>query len=268
LNLSARITSSAAVALFVAVGTAYAPELIFSLGATMFAGIALFELLSMLKAKGVQVYRVFGVAVGALMPMVVYVNLGLTESGDVLFVVLSCFCLFVMQFVRRENPRALEGIALTFFSMMYIGWFLSFIVKLKFLPGGPMWILFLIVGTKVADIGAFAIGTLWGKHSLIPHISPNKTIEGTLAGLVTSALVAMLFYGRLPVDFSIIHLAILGGSLGFVGQCGDLSESLIKRYCGAKDSGQIIPGFGGMLDVLDSILFTTPLLYFYIKTLN
>jgi len=193
--------------------------------------------------------------------------MGLTASGDVLFVVLSCFCLFVIQFARSDHPRALEGIALTFFGMMYIGWFLSFLVKIKFMEAGALWIVFLIVVTKISDVAAFTIGSLFGHNSLIPHISPKKTIEGTLAGLVASALVAMTFINHLPFDFGLMHLFLLGLSMGLIGQCGDLSESLIKRYCVTKDSGKALPGFGGVLDILDSVLFTSPLFYFYLGTL-
>ena len=245
----------------------WASSTAFSAGVCVFSALGLFEFLTALKQKGVQVYRFFGVSMGFMIPWVVHFQYGLTQSGEVLFVVLACLCLFVIQFSREENPRALEGIALTFFGLMYIGWFLSHIIKIKYLPYGAWRIVYLLVVTKIGDVSAYIVGTRWGRHSLIPHISPKKSVEGTLAGLVVSALVSVCFYGNLPFDFTALHLLVLGGVIGLVGQCGDLSESLIKRYCAVKDSGNWIPGFGGLLDTMDSALFTIPLFYFYIKTL-
>lgn len=266
LNLKSRsVTGVALVALITGV-LWLAPTAVFAFGVAVFSVLGLFELLTMLKLRGVQVYRVFGVSIGSILPLVVYTQMGLTESGDVLFVVLSCFCLFIIQFARSENPRALEGIALTFFSMMYVGWFLSFLVKIKFLYLGWVWIAYLLTVTKVSDVAAFVVGSLWGKHNLIPHISPRKTTEGTVAGLAASALVSVMFAGRLPLAWSALQLALVGTVMGLVAQCGDLSESLIKRYCGVKDSGARLPGFGGVLDIIDSVLFTAPLFYFYLKT--
>jgi phosphatidate cytidylyltransferase len=133
------------------------------------------------------------------------------------------------------------------------------------MPDGHLWIAYLIAVTKIGDIAAYFIGSLWGRHSLIPHISPKKSVEGTLAGLSASVLVSAAFAGHLPVAFGAWQLAGIGLVTGIVAQCGDLSESLIKRYCGAKDSSRTIPGFGGLLDVMDSVLFTAPLFYFFLN---
>ncbi|MBF0253513.1 MAG: phosphatidate cytidylyltransferase [Candidatus Omnitrophica bacterium] len=246
-------------------GVWLAPLIVFGMGVCTFSAIALYEFLTMLKLRGVAVNRFFGVVMGFVIPLVVYFQWGITQSGEVLFVVLACFFLFLIQFTRRENPRALEGIALTFFGIMYIGWFLSFVNKMLFIDGAAQWITYLLAVTKSSDIGAYVVGSAFGRHQLIPHISPKKSVEGTAAGLLTSVLVSMCAYGHLPLNFSYFHLAILGGAIGLVGQCGDLAESLIKRYCQTKDSATILPGFGGLLDVIDSILFTAPLFYFYLK---
>ncbi len=125
-------------------------------------------------------------------------------------------------------------------------------------------IVYLILVTKSGDIGAYFIGTRFGRHSLIPRISPNKTVEGMLGGLGFSVLVSLVSINFLP-SFSLIRLLILGLVLGTLAQVGDLSESLIKRDCGVKDSGQTFPGLGGVLDTIDSVLFTVPIFYFYVK---
>ena len=124
---------------------------------------------------------------------------------------------------------------------------------------------FLISVTKGGDIGAYIIGSLLGKHALIPRISPKKSIEGFAGAIVFSFALAALFKGYLHF-IPYYHILILGGMLGLLAQAGDLSESLIKRDCGVKDAGAVFPGLGGALDVLDSLLFTAPVFYFYVLT--
>jgi phosphatidate cytidylyltransferase len=105
-----------------------------------------------------------------------------------------------------------------------------------------------------------------GRHSLIPRISPSKTIEGTVGGLVFSIISAVVSKVYIP-SFSYQHLVTLGVLLGILAQVGDLAESLLKRDCGVKDSGSSLSGFGGVLDLIDSLIFTTPIFYFYIRIL-
>lgn len=125
----------------------------------------------------------------------------------------------------------------------------------------------------IGDSGAYIIGTKWGKHKLIPRISPKKSLEGAVGGLCFSLLAALLarWFFITPwasrwfnLDLHIIHYIVLGVLLGAVGQLGDLAESLLKRDAKVKDSGGIIPGHGGLLDVIDSLLFTAPVMYYYI----
>jgi len=118
----------------------------------------------------------------------------------------------------------------------------------------------------MGDVGAYFVGRSIGKHNLIPRISPNKTVEGTMGGLIASIATALISRLYLP-NYSFWHLLTLGLLLGILAQVGDLAESLIKRDCNTKDAGNNILGFGGMLDVIDSLLFTTPIFYFYVKAL-
>jgi phosphatidate cytidylyltransferase len=148
--------------------------------------------------------------------------------------------------------------------VLYVGWFLSFAAKMRYLDGGAVWVAYLLSVTKAGDIGAYTFGSLFGRHSLIAHVSPKKTVEGLFGGLALSLAVSLLFHDHLPRVWSLGHLAILGVLLGVVGQIGDLSESLMKRFCQVKDSGAALPGMGGVLDALDSILFTAPIFYFHL----
>ena len=144
--------------------------------------------------------------------------------------------------------------------------FFSFFIKLKFLPDGTRLVAFLIVVTKMGDVGAYLVGNYMGKHALIPRISPNKTVEGTMGGLVFSILTAVASKAYLA-KFPYGHLITLGILLGILAQVGDLAESLLKRDCGVKDSGKNLSGFGGILDLIDSLIFTAPIFYFYIQVL-
>jgi phosphatidate cytidylyltransferase len=133
---------------------------------------------------------------------------------------------------------------------------------------GHWYVLFLVLVTKFSDMGAYLTGSLIGKHPLVPHISPKKTWEGFFGALAFSmgggcALVAVL--GSKLGYLGYGHAAILGLILGFSAVVGDLGESLIKRSCGVKDSGRFLPGIGGALDLIDSILFTAPMMFFYLR---
>jgi phosphatidate cytidylyltransferase len=119
--------------------------------------------------------------------------------------------------------------------------------------------------TKLGDIGAYLVGSRWGKKPLVPHISPKKTIEGSLGGLAFNILGALISKSFLPFDYP--QLLVAAVCLGVLGQLGDLSESLLKRDCQVKDSGNIFPGMGGALDQIDSLLFTAPVFYFYLSAI-
>ena len=263
-----RTLTSTLMVMLVAIVTFYFPNWVFMLLASALIGLALNEFYDMVSKKGIFVYKTFGIIVGMLVPFIIYLQMGCEGyfTFEPFLIFIACFFLFMLQFVRRDNSQALVSIAVTIFGLLYIAWFCSFIVKIKFLPEGTKLVAFLILVTKMGDIGAYLVGSSVGKHSLIPRISPKKTIEGTVGGLVFSLVAAMLSRSFLPM-FSYWHLILLGGLMGVLSQVGDLAESLIKRDCGVKDSGSNLPGVGGILDLIDSLLFTTPIFYFYLKVI-
>ena len=262
--LSRRLPTSIALIALTAGSLFYGTPFVFSLVAFVFVTIALYEFFTLLRAAKIPSYRLFGVVMGAILPLVIAADHGASKSGEVLFIVIGCLFLFILQFSTGKNEDALIGIALTLFGILYVSWFLSFAVKLRYLEGGAMWVAYLLAVTKSADIGAYIFGSLFGRHHLIPHVSPKKSVEGLFGGLFLSLVVSLLFLHHLPRDWNAMHLAILGLLIGIVGQIGDLSESLMKRFCQAKDSGALLPGMGGVLDALDSILFTAPIFYFHL----
>ncbi|MBI5123827.1 MAG: phosphatidate cytidylyltransferase [Candidatus Omnitrophica bacterium] len=246
----------------------YFPNWVFSLLASAMIGCGLLEFFSLAEKKGIFVYKYFGIFVGMLVPIILYFQLGNEGFFEMepLFIVIACLFTFVLLFIRRENSQALSSVAVTMFGLLYIAWFFSFFVKIKFLPHGALLVSFLILVTKMGDVGAYFVGRSIGKHALIPRISPNKTIEGTIGGFISSVLTALLCKTFLP-DISFTHLLTLGVLLAILAQVGDLAESLIKRDCAVKDAGNNISGFGGILDIIDSLLFTTPIFYLYVKAI-
>lgn len=268
LSLTRRIVTSVLIITLAGLITFYFPNWVFSLLAAAMIGVALSEFFSLVERKGIFVYKYFGVIVGMLVPLIIYFQMG--GEGyftlEPFFIVIACMFIFVLQFIRRDSSQALSSIAVTLFGLLYIAWFFSFFIKLKFLPNGTLLVAFLIIVTKMGDIGAYFVGSAIGKHNLIPRISPHKTVEGTVGGLIFSLLSAVASKAYLP-GFSFGHLLTLGVLLGILSQVGDLAESLLKRDSGVKDSGRSLSGFGGMLDLIDSLLFTTPIFYFYVVVL-
>ncbi len=129
---------------------------------------------------------------------------------------------------------------------------------------GPGWklVLLVLVCTFSSDTGAYFTGRALGKHPFAPRVSPKKTWEGAIGGLFFSVLACQLWRGVMP-ELSAVDATVLGLGAGFLGQLGDLSESLIKRSAGVKDSGRILPGHGGVLDRFDAVAFAAPIVYYY-----
>jgi len=243
------------------------PDWVFCILVSSFIGISLYEFYKIVEKKGVFVYWYFGIVTGMLIPIAEYLQMGMNGSGALgpFFIILACLFTFVLQLSRRDISQSpLTSISVTMLSLLYISWFLSFFINLKLMVHGEALVFYLVLVTKSCDIGAFFIGSYFGKRSLMPHVSPRKTIEGTAGGIAVGVTVSVLSRAYLP-EFSLAQLVALGILLSVLGEVGDLAESLLKRECGAKDSGSIIPGIGGILDLIDSLLFTTPLFYFYIK---
>lgn len=148
---------------------------------------------------------------------------------------------------------------------VYVGLLGSTLVSLRFLPDGRGWVLAMLFTTFATDTGAFFIGRAFGRRKLAPHVSPGKTIAGAVGGLAAGALASVALGLLLGLSPTPAAMAALGALLAVAGQLGDLAESLIKRSLGVKDMGHLFPGHGGVLDRLDSILFTAPLAYYAVR---
>jgi len=251
------------VALVLVVIAAVMFKWLFNIAILTFIILGLYEFFTMLEKKGIYIYKYFGIAIGAAIPLFIMFDLELTRKWELLSITLLVLSIILMQFKRRKSSGVTVDISTTLFGIIYVAWFLSFLIKIRYLPGGAGLLASVLLMTKAGDIGAYFTGMRFGKTPLIPRISPKKSVEGSCGGLLFSILAAMACQPFL--GFSYMHLALIGLAMGILGQLGDLSESLIKRDCEVKDSGKILPGMGGMLDELDSLLFTAPVFYFYIS---
>lgn len=170
---------------------------------------------------------------------------------------------FVFALSRYSNLAApFDFISRGGFGYLYISLGCAHLVLLMDLAQGRSWLLLLTAITAAADTAAFYTGKMLGKHKLCPAISPGKTVEGFLGGLIGSLIAAFTVRSFFLADFSLLWLAFIAIIMNCMGVAGDLSESVLKRAFGVKDSGTILPGHGGVLDRIDSLLLTAPLLYY------
>lgn len=197
---------------------------------------------------------------------------------DILFILILVMGGFIMQLRRPvDGQKTVIEIAVTTLGFIYVAVSFSFLARLLFLPDGSSsvpgaWlIIWLVVVTKFADMGAYIVGSLIGKHKMIPHISPGKTWQGFFGALFFSLLAGCGLFALLPEPLSIlgswswvIGLSLL---LSVIAIVGDLAESVLKRSINVKDSGNTLPGIGGALDLIDSICFTAPVLFFILRYL-
>lgn len=234
----------------------------------------LYEFFYLVKKKGIPIYSYVGIFIGMMIPASIYTRFEPTKNWELLFVVVAFLLILLLQFGRQDNTNAIVGLSTTLFGVLYVSWFFSFLIKIRFqlLPdpemAGIKMLAFILLVTKCGDIGALLIGSHLGKHPLIPKVSPNKSIEGSLGSFAFSMIAAVCAKSFLPAQlhFPLWHVALMGAFFGAIGQVGDLSESLIKRDCQVKDSGKLLPGMGGILDVIDSLLFTAPAFYLYMSS--
>ncbi len=261
-------TISSIILIFITLITIFLlPVWAFSIVASVFIGLGLYEFFR-LNSKDLfpKSFIILGIFFSALLPYITYFYRPAGGLWEALFFILVLITLFLIEFTRRENQNAVVLIAVTLFGIFYVGWFFTFLVKIRFLEEGHKLVAFLLLVTKSGDIGAYLIGTYLGKHPLIPRISPKKSVEGAIGGFLFSIVFAIL--GRSFLGPLSLGVALGAGILiGIFAQLGDLAESLVKRDYRVKDSSPFFPGLGGMLDVIDSILFTAPIFYIYLNVI-
>jgi len=257
-------------------------ELAFYALICVFGLIALWEFYGMLDHRSLPNFKVTGMICGTVMlvgSFYYFAKIGPAQSYDFETAVLLFFLLTVFarqMFARLRHDEPLQTMAYTLFGLLYVLWLFNFITKIVYVMPrsssgavtGQFYVLYLIAVTKFSDMGAYLTGSVIGRHLMIPHISAKKTWEGFFGALVFALLCSVALFKLMPGHLSVLtwtHATILGLLLGFAAVIGDLAESIIKRSTGVKDSGNLLPGIGGALDLLDSLLFTAPLLFFYLR---
>ncbi len=249
--------------------------------------VATVEYFRMLKAAGVKCFPCFGIALG-----VVYIGLlysGLMRGQNEVSFALDAVMLFIAAAgaftLQLRHPilglESLTGVATNLLGFIYVPFLFNFTARVTFMvhggtevPGivsdqGAFLLLWLLAVTKFTDMGAYITGSMIGRHKMIPHVSPGKTWEGFGGALIFSQIAACGLYSLFPTQLAFFkhwhHVALLGLLLAVLAVIGDLAESVVKRALSAKDSGKMLPGIGGSLDLIDSICFTAPALFFYLK---
>lgn len=236
----------------------------------LFIVLGLFEFYRMMSVKGIHPYRGVGIASGLTLSTYMYFRSGMYASFFLTFVLIA---IMGLELTRKDNRHAVYHVATTVFGIVYVAYLGSHLVLLRELPLqvdrpyelGARFVFLAFAVTWASDTGAYAIGSLFGKRPLLPRVSRSKTWEGAVGGVVFAALAgylsAITFARFLPPLWAVL----LGALSSVIGLWGDLFESMLKRDAEIKDTSQIIPGHGGVLDRFDSLLFTVPLIYYFLK---
>ncbi|TLS37363.1 phosphatidate cytidylyltransferase [Pseudalkalibacillus caeni] len=234
----------------------------FSLLVTILATIGMYELLKM---KQISIFSLPGLLglIGTWVLVIPETWIETATSGifskiDLLF--LGLLILLTMT-VLTKNRYTFDESAFVLMSGLYVGLGFYYLSATRLLDNGLYLIFFIIFLIWATDSGAYFIGKAIGKHKLWPHISPNKTIEGAVGGIVSAIIVAVIFHMINPIYDSMILVTLIAIFTAVFGQIGDLVESAFKRHYGVKDSGRLLPGHGGILDRFDSMIFVFPLLH-------
>ncbi len=273
-------------------GLCYLPTAVMMAVMIALSVLGILEFYRMLDAAKIPSFRFVGASCGALLHLATY--LGFRQTGirvgaapyaadwGACILVVTVMILMVRQLPQKHNDKPLATIACTLLGVLYVPWLFNYYIKLALswdninwmapLHGHTGWplVFYSLLVIKMTDAGAYFTGLAIGKHKMFPRVSPAKTWEGTIGGLITGTALGWLYIhqsgGRLgSIPVNTYHSIAMGLIVSVAGMVGDLVESLLKRAAAVKDSGALLPGLGGILDVLDSLLFGVPVMYYYIR---
>lgn len=226
---------------------------------SIFAIIGLHEFYRFGERKGLRPGKRMGVLVSlSLIACAVLCNETITNHV-LLLGLITTFSVLLLRPQERVSPF-LDS-ALTALGIIYVGWFFSFLIHLRKMPSGAALITLLVVATAFTDMGGYFIGRRFGRIKLYPRVSPKKTVEGALGGMLTAVIACATVGWNLGIP--LVHCVVTAILAAIVGQMGDLFESSLKRDVGVKDSGNALRGHGGALDRFDSLAFAAPIFYLY-----
>ncbi|MEO0453402.1 MAG: phosphatidate cytidylyltransferase [Verrucomicrobiota bacterium] len=240
--------------------------------------LAQWEFYCLQESKGLDVYKKFGVVMGGIYFSLFYLKLirgddqMLWETIETISIVLVPLALLIRSVFESSPKTPVATVALTFFGFFYVPYCFNFVSKIIYIgaatpAAGVVMALYVVAVTKSTDIGAYLTGSWIGKHPMSPGISPKKTWEGFSGGILFGlgiSLVMVACFKESLAELRWGHAIALGVLLPLISVIGDLAESRIKRDAESKDSGGMLPGIGGGLDLIDSLLFTAPVFYLYL----
>lgn len=245
---------------------------IFALVIALLITIAASELFTIAKSKNFLPLVKIGLTACFLYTLAVYASTQYHQAEILPYLVLFLTLLGSFLYFFNAGNDPLVNLSITLFALAYIAIPLSTWLNIAyFFPEGSVqegrwWLFYLLAVTKLTDMGAYFVGSSLGKNKMTPYISPGKSWEGAIGGLVLGVATSFVFYYLIPqIHLTLFQSLWLGLVLSLMGQIGDLAESIIKRDAGVKNSSRI-PGLGGILDMLDSLVFTSPILYIFLKT--
>ena len=232
------------------------------------------EYFNFLKVAGLTCFPVVGILSGVVVMAGTWAEYRChTTGGFTIGITIGVLMILLRQLWVKDEEKPFQTIGSTLFGLIYVGFLVNFlnVLILAWSEGdvdGRFLAVYMIIVTKITDIGAYFTGCAIGRHKMIPRISPNKTWEGCTGGVVSAIVASLACYtmtgGDLGVvQFTAVDAVALGILLSISGILGDLIESVLKRRAGVKDSGTWIAGMGGVLDVMDSLLFAAPIMYIY-----
>lgn len=232
--------------------------------------LGLWEFFYLADLKNLQIPKWIVLPLGVLLGISVY----FWGEGIVIFLLLGVVYLTAFVFILKGRTEGTTAdLSISVFALFYVAGLLSFLILLREMPQklgldykiGGLWIVYLLVCIWSCDTFAYFIGAPLGKHKLSPTVSPKKTVEGFFGGILGAVAAAFFSYFVFFQSAQLHHLLIISLFVSLIGQIGDLTESLFKRDAKIKDISHIIPGHGGILDRFDSLLFVSPIVYYYLK---
>lgn len=232
--------------------------------------LSLWEFLYLASLKGFHIPKWIVVLLGLLFGISVY----FWGEAAFLFFLLGVLYLSAFAFILKGRTQGTTAdLSTSLFALFYVAGLFSFVILLRELPQkvgldyklGGLWIIYLLLCIWSCDTFAYFVGAPLGKHKLSPNVSPKKTVEGFFGGILGAVTAAFFCYWVFFKSGGLNHLLVVAAFVGLIGQVGDLTESLFKRDAKIKDISHIIPGHGGILDRFDSLLFVSPVVYYYLK---
>lgn len=248
--------------------------IIIALVSLILGGYILFDVSLVISIIGLrELYKVFKyensllAVIGYIATIVWYGLLLIKKSDCALLLLIATLMLIMCVFVFTYPKYSTEQIMSCLFGIIYVSIMLSFVYQVRELDNGVWMVWLIFVGSWISDTAAYCVGMLIGKHKLSPIVSPKKSIEGSIGGIVGAALVGVIYAlcikNKLDMSINpIVAFAIIGAASSVISQLGDLAASAIKRKHDIKDYGTLIPGHGGILDRFDSVIFTAPIVYY------